>query len=83
MMVFVTSNIALSYYTSSDLNEFAYNFMMYFVVLGVACMWTVTEYVMHRFSRHGENFLDPEGPADPDYLESIFKGHLSHHVFMN
>jgi uncharacterized membrane protein SpoIIM required for sporulation len=83
MMTFVLLWIGTSYNLSETFNEFAFNFVVYFLLLGLFFFWTFTEYYMHRFSRHAENFLDPEGEADPDHLESIFKGHLSHHVFMN
>lgn len=46
-------------------------------------MWSFTEYYLHRFSRHGEHFLDPNGVDDGETLVELFSGHLSHHVFMN
>lgn len=83
VMTFIIFWIWLAWRASTNLNEFLISFATYFVILGVVCFWTATEYFYHRFSRHGENRMDPEGPADPDYMESIFRGHLGHHVFMN
>jgi len=60
-----------------------FNFMVFFVFFGVCLTWTFTEYYLHRFSRHGEHFLDPEGTEDGETLVDLFSGHLSHHVFMN
>lgn len=74
---------AYATYKADSWNYALFNFAMFFVVLGLCCMWTFTEYYLHRFDRHGEHFLDPEGTDDGDTLVELFAGHLSHHVFMN
>jgi hypothetical protein len=70
-------------YNASSWSYALLNFVVFFVIAGLCCMWTFTEYYLHRFSRHGEHFLDPEGTDDGDTLVELFSGHLSHHVFMN
>jgi hypothetical protein len=83
MLTLILIWIGTSFKLTETLYEFAFNSVVYFGFLGLGCCWTFTEYYLHRFSRHAECFLDPEAEADPNHLESIFKGHLSHHVFMN
>jgi len=83
MMTFIFFWVWLAWRASANWKEFLISFAIYFVILGVAFFWTATEYLFHRFSRHVENRMDPEAQADPDWLESKFKGHLGHHVFMN
>lgn len=75
--------VAWATYNASSYLSALFNFLVFFVLIGVCCTWTFTEYYLHRFSRHGEHFLDPEGTDDGDTLVELFSGHLSHHVFMN
>jgi hypothetical protein len=72
----------LSVYLTETWFEVAKNFFAYFLG-GFVVMWTLTEYVFHRFLLHKEVKLDPEAEADGEYLASIFSAHLHHHVFMN
>jgi len=74
---------AFAAYKADTWNSALFNFAVFYVGFGLCLMWTFTEYYLHRFSRHEEHFLDPEGTEDGDKLVELFAGHLSHHVFMN
>lgn len=75
--------LGYSYSCCLSIQQFAYDFVFYFLLLGVCLIWTFVEYREHRFRLHAEAYLDPEGPADGEHLAKIFQGHLAHHVFMN
>jgi len=66
MMPIITALVTYAVNQSATWNEAFFNFSVFFVILGVTCFWTITEYYFHRFSRHGEHFLDPNGEDDGD-----------------
>ena len=78
----IVSYLILAFTMCDTYSEFAKYFMTYFFG-GLVIVWTFTEYFYHRFLFHKEGEVDPEGKADPDFLEQIFASHLHHHVFMN
>ena len=63
--------------------EFFVQFALYFCVLGIGLLWTLTEYYFHAIVLHAEMRLDPHAPADGEKNASLFARHLHHHVFMN
>lgn len=77
--------MGISYYLCSSVYEFLQVFAFWFT-LGVAIMWTLLEYVQHRFILHQEIHLDPNEPwseAGGERNADYFSRHIHHHVFMN
>jgi len=77
--------IYVSYYNCADLFEFLTTFAIWFT-FGLTSLWTLLEYVQHRFILHKEIHLDPNEPwtaAGGERNAEYFSRHIHHHVFMN
>eukprot|EP01043_Picozoa_sp_COSAG02_P007598 COSAG02_NODE_230_length_28060_cov_5.226816_13_plen_313_part_00 len=63
--------------------QFVVQFVLFFCMLGIGFIWTLTEYFFHAFVLHDEIRLDSQAPADGEKNANLFARHLHHHVFMN
>ena len=77
--------MSISYNKCSSIYEYIQVFAFWFT-FGVTIMWTLLEYVQHRFILHKEINLDPNEPwseAAGERNAGYFSKHIHHHVFMN
>ena len=64
----VVCMLYMAYLQCSSVYDVLFSFLFEFIFLGIALTWTFTEYVHHRYEFHKEMNLDPNAPADGEWL---------------
>ena len=71
----ILAYILIAFYFTNSITIFARKFLVNGAI-GLLLVWTLIEYVQHRFFLHKEFELDPNSEANPETIEQIFRWHL-------